>query len=72
MSSCFSETKQWNTDSLTIFICFSALAIHIELVSDLSTPKFLATLKRFVACSDTPAELASYCATNFKCASKVL
>ncbi|XP_036341380.1 uncharacterized protein LOC118750755 [Rhagoletis pomonella] len=34
---------------LAIMVCFSTKAVHIEVVSDLSTKAFMAALKRFVA-----------------------
>lgn len=41
---------------VAVFICFSTRAVHLELVTDLSTPKFLQALRRFVSrrglCSD--------------------
>ncbi|XP_065088428.1 uncharacterized protein LOC135709910 [Ochlerotatus camptorhynchus] len=41
---------------VAVFICFSTKAVHLELVADLSTPKFLQALRRFVSrrglCSD--------------------
>ena len=33
---------------LTLFVCFATKAVHIEVVSDLMTEAFLATLKLFV------------------------
>ncbi|XP_035228801.1 uncharacterized protein LOC118200916 [Stegodyphus dumicola] len=33
---------------VSIFVCFSIKAVHLELVSDLSTSTFLAALKRFI------------------------
>ncbi|XP_055542608.1 uncharacterized protein LOC129728214 [Wyeomyia smithii] len=39
-----------------VFVCFSTKAVHLELVADLSTPKFIQALRRFVSrrglCSD--------------------
>lgn len=41
---------------VAVFVCFSTRAVHLELVMDLSTPKFLQALRRFVSrrglCSD--------------------
>ena len=57
---------------ISIFVCFSTKAIHLELVSDLSTATFLAALKRFIARRGKPSKIVSDCATNFKKASKEL
>ena len=48
-----------------IFICFSTKAIHIELVSDLTTEAFLATLTRFEARRGIPKTIVSDNGTNF-------
>ncbi|XP_065084849.1 uncharacterized protein LOC135707055 [Ochlerotatus camptorhynchus] len=41
---------------VAVFVCFSTKAVHLELVADLSTPKFIQALRRFVSrrglCSD--------------------
>ncbi|XP_055585175.1 uncharacterized protein LOC129738027 [Uranotaenia lowii] len=41
---------------VAVFVCFSTKAVHIELVADLSTAKFIQALRRFVSrrglCSD--------------------
>jgi len=55
-----------------IFVCMATKAIHIELVSDLSTPAFLNALKRFVARRGICANIYSDNATNFKGASNEL
>ncbi|XP_049301263.1 uncharacterized protein LOC125774934 [Anopheles funestus] len=51
---------------IAIFVCFSTRALHIELVSDLTTAAFLAALRRFVARRGKIAELHSDNATTFK------
>ena len=48
-----------------IFICFHTKAIHIELVSDLTTEAFLATLTRFLARRGIPKTVLSDNGTNF-------
>ncbi|XP_067129092.1 uncharacterized protein [Centruroides vittatus] len=57
---------------VAIFVCFSTKAVHLELVSDLSTPTFLAALKRFIARRGKPVKMVSDCASNFKRAGKEL
>ena len=42
-----------------IFVCFATRAIHLELVSDLTTQAFLATLTRFVSQRGTPDKVFS-------------
>nr|XP_015836641.1 PREDICTED: uncharacterized protein LOC107398133 [Tribolium castaneum] len=50
---------------ICVFLCFSTKAIHIELVSDLSTEAFLAALRRFVARRGRCSYIYSDCGTNF-------
>lgn len=57
---------------VAIFICFSTRAVHIELVSDLTSAAFLAALRRLVARRGKISELHSDNATTFKGASHVL
>ncbi|XP_070517900.1 uncharacterized protein [Cardiocondyla obscurior] len=40
---------------LALFVCFATKAVHLELVSDLSTESFLATLKRFISRRGRPS-----------------
>ncbi|GFX76541.1 integrase catalytic domain-containing protein [Trichonephila clavipes] len=48
-----------------VFICFTVKAIHLELVSYLTTEAFLAALKRFVARRERPIEIHSDKGWNF-------
>ncbi|XP_058464558.1 uncharacterized protein LOC131438498 [Malaya genurostris] len=57
---------------VSIFVCFSTRAVHIELVSDLSTPAFLAALRRFVARRGRMSVIHSDNGTAFKGASNEL
>ena len=50
---------------MSVFLCFSTKAIHIELVSDLTTEAFLATLTHFVARRGNPKTILSDIGTNF-------
>lgn len=57
---------------VAIFVCFSTRAIHIELVSDLTSVAFIAAFKRFVARRDKVTDLYSDCGTNFIGADRLL
>lgn len=57
---------------VSVFVCMTVKAVHLELVSDLSTPAFLAALDRFVARRGLPSDIYSDCGTNFVGASKEL
>ena len=48
-----------------LFVCFAVKAVHLELVSDLSTDKFLSAYKRFLARRGPCTQLTSDCGTNF-------
>ena len=48
-----------------LFICLATKAIHLELVSDLTTDCFLATLKRFIARRGKPTTILSDNGSNF-------
>lgn len=49
----------------SLFICMLTRAIHVELVNDLSTPTFLAALRRFTSRRGVPNRIFSDNATNF-------
>lgn len=51
---------------LSLYVCFVTKAVHIEIVSDLTTESFLASLKRFIARRGKPKEIHSDNATNFR------
>ena len=55
-----------------LFVCFSTKAIHIELVSDLTSDAFLAALTRFTGRRGCPTTLFSDNGTNFVGANRQL
>jgi len=57
---------------LALFICMLIKAIHIEIVSDLTSDAFLATLDRFVVRRRIPSDLYSDCGTNYVGAARQL
>ncbi|XP_055714350.1 uncharacterized protein LOC129808593 [Phlebotomus papatasi] len=50
---------------VAIFICLAYRAVHIELVSDLSTGAFIASVRRFAARRGNPSQILCDNATNF-------
>lgn len=57
---------------LCLFICFVTRAVHLELVSDLSTTTFLSALRRFIARRGKCVNIYSDNRTNFVGASHEL
>ncbi|XP_008188328.1 uncharacterized protein LOC103310788 [Acyrthosiphon pisum] len=57
---------------IAVFVCFSVKAVHLEVVTELSTEAFLAAFDRFVARRGLPSEIFSDCGTNFVGADKQL
>ena len=55
-----------------VFVSMSVKAVHLELVSDLSTESFIACLRRFVARRGKPSSMWSDHGTNFVGANRVL
>lgn len=60
--------KSW----IAVFVCFCTKAVHLELVSDLSTAAFLAAFRRFTARRGYCTDIYSDNATNFVGADKEL
>lgn len=50
---------------ICLFVCFATKAVHLELVSDLSSEAFLAALRRFIARRGRCSVIHSDCGTNF-------
>lgn len=50
---------------VAVYVCMATKAVHLEVVSDLSTDAFLASLKRFISRRGMVQEIHSDNATNF-------
>ncbi|XP_036340672.1 uncharacterized protein LOC118750048 [Rhagoletis pomonella] len=50
---------------VALFVCCSTRAVHLELVSDMSTETFLAALRRFFSLRGYSSDIYSDCATTF-------
>ncbi|XP_072392194.1 uncharacterized protein [Diabrotica undecimpunctata] len=50
---------------ICLFVCFATKALHLELVSELSTEAFLASFRRFIARRGRCSVVYSDCGTNF-------
>ena len=48
-----------------VFVCFATKAVHLELVSELTTSAFIATLHRFIGHRGIPSKIWSDHAANF-------
>ncbi|XP_050557832.1 uncharacterized protein LOC126911988 [Spodoptera frugiperda] len=57
---------------IAVFVCMATKAVHIELVSDLTSSSFLAALRRMAARRGTPGHVYSDNGTNFVGASRIL
>jgi len=70
------ECKRRNTRTtkvyISVFICMAVKAVHVEVVSDLTTEAFLAAMDRFVARRGVPTDLYSDCGTNYVGAARQL
>ncbi|XP_072395197.1 uncharacterized protein [Diabrotica undecimpunctata] len=50
---------------ISLFVCLSTKAIHLEVVTDLSTEAFMAAIKRFIARRGKPCQMMSDNGTTF-------
>ncbi|XP_038106386.1 uncharacterized protein LOC119766077 [Culex quinquefasciatus] len=50
---------------VAVFVCMGTKAAHLELVTDLSTDRFIQALRRFIGRRGLPAEIFSDNGTNF-------
>ncbi|KAG6445988.1 hypothetical protein O3G_MSEX004173, partial [Manduca sexta] len=57
---------------VAVFVCMATKAIHLELVSDLSSSSFIAALRRLAARRGSPRHIYSDNGTNFVGANKIL
>lgn len=57
---------------MCLFVCCVTRAVHLELVSSLSTEAFIASLRRFIARRGRPSDIYSDCGTNFVGANREL
>jgi len=57
---------------IAVFICIVVKAIHLEVVSDLTTNAFLNSFKRFISRRSKPINVYSDNGTNFISANKEL
>lgn len=57
--------RKTNKSYVSLFVCFATKAMHIEVVSDLSSASFIAALRRFVGRRGCPPRIYSDNATNF-------
>lgn len=57
---------------LCLFVCMATKALHLEVVSDLSTDAFIASLTRFINRRGLCSEVFSDCGTNFVGAKRYL
>ena len=57
---------------IAVYVCFTSKAVHIELVSDLTSDAFILSFQRFVARRGLPTKVYCDNATNFVEASRAL
>jgi transposase InsO family protein len=66
------RSKTTTKGYIAIFVCFATKAIHIEVVTSLTTEAFLAALRRFISRRGKPRTIHSDNGTNFQGAANEL
>lgn len=64
--------KKYQKSYIAVFVCMSVKAIHLEVVTDLSTKSFISALKRFSARRGRPSDIFSDNGTTFVGANREL
>ncbi|XP_055714933.1 uncharacterized protein LOC129809150, partial [Phlebotomus papatasi] len=57
---------------VAVYVCMATKAVHLEVVTSLSTEAFISSFRRFAARRTTPRHIYSDCGTNFQGAAKEL
>ncbi|UYV80978.1 hypothetical protein LAZ67_19002335 [Cordylochernes scorpioides] len=57
---------------VVLFVCFAVKAVHLEMVTSLSTNSFIAALRRFISRRGRPSDIYSDNGTNFKGTQRIL
>jgi hypothetical protein len=65
------RTARYSKIYIVVFVCFTVPAVHLEIVSDLTTDGFLLAFQRFSARRGLPANVFTDNATNFVGASNL-
>ena len=63
---CKSDSKDFTKAYLALFVCFASKAVHLEIVSDLTTQACIAALRRFTSRRGCPATINSDNGSNFQ------
>lgn len=58
-------TNQVKRTYIVVFVCITVKAVYLELISDCTTPVFIAAFDRFCARRDVPSDMYSDNATTF-------
>ena len=63
---CRGDSKYVTKAYLALFVCFASKAVHLEIVSDLTTQACIAALRRFTSERGCPATINSDNGSNFQ------